>query len=189
MLHFLFLLPISMADQPSPLLQNQSLDDANVVISSIRCGANSHLTSCFPCDGTCTKPRPVCPLSCDQGTPTKCQCDAGYVRNEHDRCILFARCPPQSCPSNQVWKRCPTICEPSCLNLYPECDFSKCDEVPKCQCMPGFYRLSSSSNAPCVPWKKCKPVGGVLTKPRPPIFGHAEFGKPFDWWGLAPDKR
>ncbi|GMR45009.1 hypothetical protein PMAYCL1PPCAC_15204, partial [Pristionchus mayeri] len=103
------------------------------------------------CEPTCSNRNPsTCPQMCG------CQCARGYVRHSSNQCIAPSACPqqPTTCPSNQVWNQCSTVCEPSCQSPNPTCHSFACGP-PTCQCRPNFYR-QYSANSPCIPWWQCR---------------------------------
>ncbi|KAF8382899.1 hypothetical protein PRIPAC_72041, partial [Pristionchus pacificus] len=130
---------VNSADQSNKTEKAPKKQDQAPIGVQIFCARNSHRTTCPPCEGTCTNTHPICSKRpCLLDAPPRCECDSGFVRSG-GQCIPISRCPRPRCPTNQVWKKCPTPCEPSCRNPWPTCNFNiKLPCVGKCQCRPGF---------------------------------------------------
>lgn len=66
-----------------------------IIVLAVRpiCGTNEKWDSCHgECEPTCEEPKKNC-SGCIKG----CFCRSGYVRNNHDKCVL-----PSDCPKRKV---------------------------------------------------------------------------------------
>nr|CDJ80430.1 Protease inhibitor I8 domain containing protein [Haemonchus contortus] len=71
------------------------------------------------------------------------QCSAGFD------CLQYrgeGKCYNTTCPINEVFSLCPSMCEPSCNSKETKCD-QTC-EPPACVCRPGYVRYSDKCVRP-----------------------------------------
>ena len=89
---------------------------------------------------------------CDTACQPRCQCDEGFVRDQHGNCVALGQCPSLYCPDNEVY-----------TNNYNPCNENSCTAsfscvAPAviqsgCMCKEGFVRDQVSGK--CVEYANC----------------------------------
>ena len=95
------------------------------------------------CGNQCMEPTCFVPDTtgrvCDTACQPRCQCDEGFVRDQHGNCVALGQCPSLYCPDNEVY-----------TNNYNPCNENSCTAsfgcvAPAviqsgCMCKEGFVR-------------------------------------------------
>ncbi|XP_061704905.1 zonadhesin-like isoform X1 [Cydia pomonella] len=112
--------------------------------ASLRCDINEVAVECqaYPpqtCESVYTLYKTIEDPPCNPG----CDCRPGYLRNKRNICVPSDYCPTVpncKCGPNQEYKKCGTICEPSCSDLDnpPQVCPKVC--VEGCFCKEGFLK-------------------------------------------------
>lgn len=89
---------------------------------------------------------------CDTACQPRCQCDEGFVRDQHGNCVALGQCPSLYCQENEVY-----------TNSYNPCNENSCTATfgcvapavikSGCMCKEGFVRDQVSGKSSKGPLK------------------------------------
>uniref|UniRef100_A0AC34QZR9 EGF-like domain-containing protein n=1 Tax=Panagrolaimus sp. JU765 TaxID=591449 RepID=A0AC34QZR9_9BILA len=132
----------------------------------LQCGENERVTQCSGCESNCAFLDRMCTMECNN-IPA-CECESGYSRDATGQCIPTNECPDEgsrvprdtnlTCGENEHVVEC-SGCESNCAFLDRMCPMI-CNNIPACECQPGFSRDSTSGK--CIPTDDC-PVSSNIT--------------------------